>query len=569
MSAPALKATAGTPPNVVLIMTDDQGYGELGCLGNEIIKTPHLDDLYTDAIRLTNFHVNAVCSPTRASLMTGMYASHVGVWHTIGGREIPRLDAKMMPQYFAESGYATMMTGKWHLGDNYPFRAEDRGFDEVLRIGGGSPGQVPDYWGNGLFDMHYWNGNEWQPTEGFSTDVQFDAAIDFIGRNKSKPFFCYIPTSAPHSPLGAPKEYLDLYPDLPDRVREFYAMCSNIDTNVGRLRKYLTDNDLDDNTIFIFMTDNGSACDRRNKFNLHNGNMRGKKSSLYEGGHRVPCFIHWPAGGWTGGKDIDNLTAHIDLLPTLIQLCGLEASKGNHDGRNLQGLAKGKSEKWPPRTLITEAKVNNRAEMFASAVVMQEKWRLVNEGKELYDVARDPGQRNDLADKHPDIVQELRDEYYRWYEGVKAGFDPPARIVIGAEEMPSTTLNSMDVHPIHGEGRRNAVWNQPHVLDGKMNHGKWLLFCKATGSYKFSLKRWPKESSLVFGDTPQGAKKVTYKQAKLAVGGREQVSPIDPTMESVDFEVELEHGEQELDAVLITEDGDVTSAYYVDVEIIR
>ena len=174
-------------PNIVLILTDDQGYGEVAAHGNKIILTPQMDELYREGVRLDNYHVNSICSPSRAALVTGRYASRVGVWHTLGGRNIIRKDEKTMADHFAAAGYTTGMVGKWHLGDNAPYRPEDRGFQDVFRIGGGSIGQLPDYWKNQLWDGHYWNNGKWVKTEGFCTDVQFDYSIEFIEKNQKKP----------------------------------------------------------------------------------------------------------------------------------------------------------------------------------------------------------------------------------------------------------------------------------------------------------------------------------------------------------------------------------------------
>jgi len=241
-------------PNVVFILTDDQGYGEIGEHGNNYIKTPHLDKLWAEGVRLTDFHVNSVCSPSRAAMITGRYASRTGVWHTLGGRNIVNKDEKTIGDFFQNAGYPTQLVGKWHLGDNFPYRPEDRGFDEVFRIGGGSLGQIADYWENSLWDGHYWDGKKWIKTEGFCTDVQFDAALDFIQRNKDKPFITFISTTAPHSPIGADEKYIQPYLEmgLSKEVATFYGMVTNIDENVGRLRKFLKKEGLDKNTILIF-----------------------------------------------------------------------------------------------------------------------------------------------------------------------------------------------------------------------------------------------------------------------------------------------------------------------------
>ncbi|MHC4881573.1 MAG: arylsulfatase, partial [Planctomycetota bacterium] len=303
-------------PNVIIVITDDQGMGDLACHGNPIIKTPGLDDFYSNAIRFTNFHVSTTCAPTRGALMTGRHTNRLNVFHTISGRSLLFDDEVILPQLFAQNGYATGMFGKWHLGDNYPFRPEDRGFQEVVRHGGGGITQGPDYWMNDYFDDTYWHNGKTEKYTGYCTDVFFSEAMNFIEKNKNNPFFCYLSTNAPHSPLNLPKQYLQMYKDqnLPESVQRFYGMITNIDDNFKKLRDKLDSLNLTANTIFVFMTDNGTA----NGHVIYNAGLRDRKASEYEGGHRVPLFIQWPNGKLTGGKDIDTLVAHYDLLPTFV-----------------------------------------------------------------------------------------------------------------------------------------------------------------------------------------------------------------------------------------------------------
>jgi len=337
-------------PNVVLVMTDDQGYGDLGCHGNDVIVTPNLDKLHARSVRLTDFHVDPTCSPTRSALLTGHYSTRTGVWHTIMGRSLLGKHETTVADIFifSTNGYRTAIFGKWHLGDNYPFRPQDRGFQEVLIHGGGGVGQGPDYWGNDYFDDTYFHNGKEKKFEGYCTDVWFDGALNFIEANKSQPFFCYIPTNAPHGPYNVADKYSKPYRDkgVKGNQANFYGMVANIDENMGRLMRRLKELDLEDNTILIFMTDNGTSGG-------HAGGMRGKKGSEYEGGHRVPFFVRWPAGGLDGPGDIGWLSAHVDVLPTLIELCGLKKPRGlAFDGTSLARLLKDKTSKWPDRTLI-------------------------------------------------------------------------------------------------------------------------------------------------------------------------------------------------------------------------
>ncbi len=256
----SVPAVAAERPNVILVMTDDQGYGDVGAHGNPYIKTPHLNALHDDAMRLTDFHVSPTCAPTRASLMTGRYALRMGIWHTIMGRSILCADETTMAEVFAASGYKTGMFGKWHLGDNYPYRPEHRGFAEVFAHGGGGVGQEADFWGNDYFDDTYFRNGVPEKADGYCTDVWFDNALTFIEQHREEPFFCYIPTNAPHGPYNVGEQYEALYADNPEVANAaFNGMVTNFDENLGRLREKLKALGLEENTLLIFMTDNGTA----------------------------------------------------------------------------------------------------------------------------------------------------------------------------------------------------------------------------------------------------------------------------------------------------------------------
>jgi len=256
-----LSALVAQKPNVIFILTDDQGYGDLACHGNPWIKTPNLDKLHSESVRFTNFHVGTTCAPSRSGLMTGKYCNKVGVWHTVNGREILREGETTLAEKMKTAGYKTGIFGKWHLGDNYPFRPQDRGFDEVLIHGGGGVGQQPDYWENDYFDDTYFHNGKPQKYKGYCTDVWFSEALKFIKANKNKPFFCYLPTNAPHGPYNIADKYSNPYknnPNIPNP--NFYGMITNIDENIGRLREELKKMGIDKNTILVFMTDNGTAA---------------------------------------------------------------------------------------------------------------------------------------------------------------------------------------------------------------------------------------------------------------------------------------------------------------------
>lgn len=249
-------------PNVVFVLADDVGYGDLACLGNPAIKTPNIDELHGDSVRLTDFQVSPTCAPTRASLMTGRYNNATGVWHTVSGRELLDPSNISMAECFKSTGYATGIFGKWHLGDNYPCRTIDFGFDESIVCGGGGIWQTPDYFGNDDRDDAYLHNGKFEKYLGFSTDIFFDRAMDFMDRaqTRSEPFFCYIPTTAAHQPLWALKKDSKPYENVPGLSEAgFYGMIANLDANVGKLRRYLDSRNLTRNTILIYAGDNGGA----------------------------------------------------------------------------------------------------------------------------------------------------------------------------------------------------------------------------------------------------------------------------------------------------------------------
>ena len=349
--------TEAKKPNVILIMTDDQGYGDLGSLGSPYVKTPNLDKFYNESVRFTDFHVDPSCSPTRSALLTGNYSARAGVWHTIGGRSLLKEGMVSMADVFSDNGYKTAVFGKWHLGENYPFRPNDRGFQEAVVHGGGGIGQSPDFWGNDYYDDTYKHNGEFQKYDGYCNTVWFTEAIDYIEKNKDEPFFCYIPTNLPHAPLNVDEKYVEPFKGkVSERLAKYYGMVEKIDEDVATLFRKVAELGLDENTIIIFMTDNGPCpwfggveMDFETGFveEGYTAGMRGAKIWGYENAHRVPFFIRWPSAGIQGGKDIDALSAHIDVLPTLIELCGLKGADSlKFDGRSLKPLLNGKMNQW-------------------------------------------------------------------------------------------------------------------------------------------------------------------------------------------------------------------------------
>ncbi|WP_282136792.1 arylsulfatase [Seonamhaeicola maritimus] len=573
-------------PNVIIVITDDQGYGDIGAHGNTVIKTPNMDEMYNESYRFTDFHVGPTCAPTRSGLMTGRYANAVGVWHTVGGWSLLREQEKTMADMFTEAGYVTGGFGKWHLGDNYPFRPEHRGFQETVMHGGGGVDQTPDYWGNTYFDDTYFHNGKPQKYEGYCTDVFFREATRFIGENKEKPFFCYISTNAPHGPYHVPLNYYNIYKDLGDDVladtqKRFYGMITNVDDNLGKLRSTLKELEIADNTILIFMTDNGTSAgyyNKKGKVTGFNAGMRGTKGSEYEGGHRVPFFIHWKDGNISSGTDINELSANLDVMPTLAELCRIDLPKGHLElgGQSLVPFIEDPSKR-DNRMLITDSQRIQVPEKWRKSSVMQNKWRLVN-GKELYDLGIDKGQKRDLAERYPEKVEEMRAYYENWWKEVSVQFDEEIYFQIGISEENPITLTSHDVHADNG----SQPWNQRYIRSGVQGKGYWSIDVKEEADYQVSLRRYPVEADvLINGTVPSITKEekpglqndyvegvnLNYTKASIKIGDdiNESIA-VSNEDKSANFNVHLKEGKTKMNASFYNAEGEENIAYYVYIE---
>jgi arylsulfatase A-like enzyme/acetyl esterase/lipase len=437
-------AAKGKQPNIIYVMTDDQGYGDIAAHGNAIIRTPHLDRLHAQSVRLTEFHASPTCSPTRAALMTGRHEFRSGVTHTINERERLALSATTLPQLLKTAGYTNGIFGKWHLGDEDAYQPGKRGFDRVFIHGGGGvgqsfPGSCGDAPGNSYFNPAIRSDGTFVKTKGYCTDVFFDAALDWIDRCRKdgKPFFCYVAPNAPHGPLDCPPGSDTPYlakleaagvkdPRQRAEIAKFYGMIENIDTNIGRLMRKLDEWGMADDTLVVFTTDNGTATGAP----FFNAGMRGMKGTAYRGGTRVPSFWRWP-GTLPAGVDVPAVTAHIDVLPTLCELSGVAIPPevaAKVEGRSLVPLLRDGKAAWPDRPLFTHLGRWDRGKQaeteYRQCRVREGKWSLVNVKNsptswELYDVAADPGERNDLVKQHPDVVARLAGAYDRWWQSVQ------------------------------------------------------------------------------------------------------------------------------------------------------
>lgn len=544
-------------PNVIVIITDDQGYGDIGAHGNSMIRTPELDRLWAEGVRLVDFHVDPTCTPTRAALMTGRYSIRSGARHTIMGRSFMHPDEITLAQLFRQAGYRTGLFGKWHLGDNYPLRPHDRGFEVAVYHKGGGVGQGPDWWGNDYFDDVYFRNGIPERFTGYCTDVWFREALRFIESHRHERFFCWIATNAPHSPYLVAEEYWKPYAEngVPEPMAQFYGMITNIDENIGRLRRALRDWGLEENTLLIFLTDNGTAAGiaakaAPGKWGGYNAGMRGQKGSEYDGGHRVPCFWYWPGGGIAGGRDVRELTAHIDVLPTLMELCGLQRPEGPPlDGRSLAPLLRGEEIAWPDRVLFVHSQREYTVKKWHQTAVMTKRWRLVR-GTELYDMETDPGQTRNVADQYPEVVAHLTEAYEQWWKSIEPAFDPPVPIHVGSPAENPTVLMS---HDWLVEEVKLCPWDQRLVERGLASSGPWAILVERPGRYRFELFRWPKHLA-----RPAGC-----INARIKVGDQEAEKPMKPADAAAVFELDLPAGRTYLQTWLTPAEGPPFGAYFV------
>lgn len=487
--------TEAMSPNILLIMTDDMGYGDYSNIGNPYIKTPNLDNMSKQSVNFKNFYVSSVCAPTRASLLTGKYHQRCGVRSVTNGYEVMRPDEYTLAELLKTQGYTTSIFGKWHLGEYYPSLPNAQGFDEYF---GFRTGHTENY-----FDPVLEHNGKMEKTSGYITDILTDKAMEFMEENKESPFFCYLAYNAPHSPLQVDSSkfvhFLEL--GLNDKTSRVYGMVENIDENIGRIFTMLNDSKLIDNTIVVFLSDNGpvSGWKLKQEDMRFNAGLRDQKFTIFEGGVRTQSYWYWK-DHWIPRYDTTSIAAHIDVVPTLMDLVSVKvADTLKVDGINLKNVLSGDSSMTPERIYFENYSLETlkNPAPYPGGIARQGKWKMVN-GSELYNLEADPGEQHNLAEKYPDLLNKLKDAYIDYYHDVnKEGAFQPLPIRIGYQQE-----NPVHIQPHHGIATGNVQYlnpnGRPHPtgVDGshlaiwkeKGDKVSWKLQSIASANYLIGLK---------------------------------------------------------------------------------
>lgn len=582
-------SSGGTLPNILVILTDDQGYGDLGRHGNPILRTPNLDRLAAEGVELSRFYVAPVCSPTRASLFTGRYHLRTGIVDTYLGRSMMFADEVTIAEVLGGAGYRTAIFGKWHLGDNYPMRPIDQGFAEALVLRGGGLGQPSDPIDerprpSPYFDPLLEHNGRLERRAGYCSDIFAQAAKEFIEQPSSAPFFVALTFNGPHTPLEIDERYVRPFreaelgpksfpaagnpfpepgPPLRESIARVYGMIQNIDENVGRVLEALDRTGKARDTLIVFFTDNGPQQPR------YNGGLRDRKGSVLDGGIRVPCAVRWPEG-LPAGRTVDAVAAHIDLMPTILAAAGVMSPAAvKLDGLDLLPLLRGEKRELPERTLFFQWHRGDRPQLGRAFAARNSRWKLALPlgafvegagdtggkgwaGSFLFDMQADPFERVDVAARFPVEAAKLWEGYRAWFEDVTAtrgGREP--RIIVGSSHQNPVTLTRQD-------------WRGPQAGWQARAKGRWDLEVAAGGRFDVLVH---------FGPEPWGGKSPKVERARLVVErDAEPGTPSSPLVLRAEvagktshrFEgVSLEAGHQRFWAVLEDGEGEF-GAYQVE-----
>ena len=483
---PAAEERPPDRPNIIQILTDDQGWAQVGFHGNPYIRTPALDRLAAESTEFTQFYVEPKCAPTRAALLTGRHGYRSGVIDTYLGRSLMAPEAVTLAELLASAGYATGIFGKWHLGDNYPLRAMDQGFGEALVHRGGGIGQPAGPPGNRYWDPVLEHNGVSERYEGYCTRIFTDALMKFIEENRDRPFFGYLATNVPHSPFHVDEEYIEPYREmgLPERTARVYGMITEFDENLDRLLGLLDRLDLGRDTIVIFLTDNGPTQQ------TFDAGLKERKGSAHDGGTRVPFLLRW-TGKVAAGRRIDRIAAHVDVVPTLLQAAAIADPSLEFDGVSLWPLLSGETapEAWPDRTIYLQNHRGDTPQLNRNVSARTQRWKIVQplgkatdpfppEAKfELYDMSVDPGETNNLAEEHPQIVERMARGYEEWFRDVSStrGFEP-VRAHLGSPREPLATLSRFDWRgDTDDRAREDSL-------------GYWPVVIERSGKYDFTVR---------------------------------------------------------------------------------
>jgi arylsulfatase A-like enzyme len=468
-------------PNVIFILTDDQGYGDLSLHGNPYLQTPNIDAIAREGVQFNRFFVSPLCAPSRSSFMTGKYHLRTGVVSVSNGLEVMNTNELTFAELFKQNGYRTGIFGKWHNGEYTPNDPNSQGFDEFLGFSAG-------HWMN-YFDSALIHNGTPEPTKGFITDILTDKAIQFINKNKNQPFFCYIPYNAPHGPYQVPDKYFAKFKKkgLDNELSAIYGMVENVDENIGRILKNLENQGLMENTIIVFATDNGPQSVR------YNAGMKGKKGSVDEGGVRVPFFIKWK--GKIKPKVLNNIATHIDFLPTIADLANISLPQ-NHkiDGRSLtKSILEGREDSQENRMIFSHVAFLDKTlySVPASVRTQQYRWVKVKNEVSLFDMQKDSLQIENIASKYPEIAQNLEKSYNEWFAEVSKD------ISLAARPIPLGYSDKKVILQAHDAGFSGNIkfkeghgWAHDWLTNWNSKEDKiwWDVEVKTAGKYHLSLQ---------------------------------------------------------------------------------
>ena len=569
--AATLPTLSQQKPNVIVLLTDDQGFGDFSCNGNPVLKTPNLDKLHDESVSFSNFHVAPVSTPTRGQLLTGMDAMHNKACMVPAGRNLMQRDIPTMPQIFKDNGYQTGIFGKWHLGDNYPDRPMDRGFDKCVWFKGWGLASEAEY-DNDYYKVRYLDGTKQKLSDKYCTDFWFDEAISWMSdmNKKRKPFFTYLSTNTPHGPFFAPEDDYNFYKQqgLDNNTAAFFGMIKNIDSNMDKLERWLVKNGLKENTIVIVMNDNGGTGGLK----IYNANMRGGKGVNYDGGHRAVCFFRWPDGKIGKARTIEEATQIQDLLPTFIDMIGMkQPAKAQFDGTSLKPLLKNTKNNFDDRMFVVQYGGRDKPTKSDGCVVWKS-WRLVN-GKELYDVSTDPGQKKNVAIAYTVIFDKMKNYYDQWWSKLAGGVDELIPVVIGSKFENPVTLTCNNWLGVDVDNRSRVA-----EAAGAPRGGTFFIDVAQAGNYTVKLSRWPfhLNRALTLAGPEQaigGTKLVPGKALAIAKGSvvLNQAAPIDVNSvvdaKYIELEMKLAKGKNHFQAWFSDNAGNaLCGAYYVSFE---